>query len=91
MAEYKRLFADAPPVAGIVTDFAVHAFWIHRNIDGYAVANDAVRDVMIARGVAPERIVASGIPVRPDSFPEASRVRRCASVSVCRRIVRLHC
>jgi processive 1,2-diacylglycerol beta-glucosyltransferase len=69
MAEYKRLFADAPPVAGIVTDFAVHAFWIHRNIDGYAVANDAVREVMIARGVAPERIVASGIPVRPEFVP----------------------
>jgi processive 1,2-diacylglycerol beta-glucosyltransferase len=66
MAEYKRLFADAPPVVGIVTDFAVHAFWIHRNIDGYAVATDAVRELMIARGVAPERIVASGIPVRPE-------------------------
>jgi processive 1,2-diacylglycerol beta-glucosyltransferase len=69
MAEYKRLYADAPPVVGIVTDFAVHAFWIHRNIDGYAVANDAVRDVMIARGVAPERILASGIPVRPEFVP----------------------
>ncbi|MGA8533787.1 MAG: hypothetical protein WB615_06745, partial [Candidatus Tumulicola sp.] len=61
MAEYKRLFDDAPPVVGIVTDFAVHAFWIHQNIDGYAVATEAVRDVMIARGVAPERVVASGI------------------------------
>jgi processive 1,2-diacylglycerol beta-glucosyltransferase len=66
MAEYKRLFHDAPPVVGIVTDYAVHAFWIHRNVDAYAVANDAVRDLMIGRGVAPERVIASGIPVRPD-------------------------
>jgi processive 1,2-diacylglycerol beta-glucosyltransferase len=66
MAEYKRLYADAPPVVGIVTDYAVHAFWIHRNIEGYAVATEAVRDVMIARGVAPERVLASGIPVRPE-------------------------
>jgi processive 1,2-diacylglycerol beta-glucosyltransferase len=71
MAEYKRLYADAPPVVGIVTDFAVHQFWIHRNVDGYAVATDAVRDVMIARGVAPERIAASGIPVRPEFAPGA--------------------
>jgi processive 1,2-diacylglycerol beta-glucosyltransferase len=66
MAEYKRLFPDAPPVVGIVTDYAVHAFWIHRNVDAYAVANDAVRDLMIGRGIAPERVVASGIPVRPE-------------------------
>ncbi|HXW77034.1 MAG TPA: hypothetical protein VEJ20_06450, partial [Candidatus Eremiobacteraceae bacterium] len=37
MAEYKREYADAPPVIGIVTDFVVHPFWIHRNIDAYAV------------------------------------------------------
>jgi processive 1,2-diacylglycerol beta-glucosyltransferase len=69
MAEYKRLYADSPPVVGIVTDFAVHAFWIHRNIDGYAVATEAVRELMIARGIAPERIFASGIPVRPEFVP----------------------
>ena len=66
MAEYKRLFSDAPPVVGIVTDFAVHAFWVHANIDGYAVATDAVRDVMIGRGLEADRIVASGIPVRAE-------------------------
>ncbi len=69
MAEYKRIYDDAPPVVGIVTDFAVHAFWIHENIDGYAVANDAVRDVMIARGISPQCVAASGIPVRPEFAP----------------------
>ncbi len=65
MAEYKRMFADAPPVVGIVTDFAVHTFWIHDNIDAYCVSTDAIRDTMIARGVRPERIMTSGIPVDP--------------------------
>jgi len=69
MAEYKRMYDDAPPVAGIVTDYAVHAFWIHRNIDAYVVASDALREVMIARGIAPERVVASGIPVSPEFAP----------------------
>lgn len=73
MAEYKRLFADAPPAIGIVTDFAVHAFWIHRNIDGYVVANDSVRDVMIARGISADRIVAAGIPVREEFVPGGER------------------
>jgi processive 1,2-diacylglycerol beta-glucosyltransferase len=65
MAEYKKLYSDAPPVAGIVTDFAVHGFWIHNNVDAYAVATDAMRQTMVARGIAAERIMATGIPVDP--------------------------
>jgi processive 1,2-diacylglycerol beta-glucosyltransferase len=66
MAEYKRRFSDAPPVAAIVTDFAVHGFWIHRNIDRYVVATGAMRDSLLSRHVRPEAIEVSGIPVRPE-------------------------
>jgi processive 1,2-diacylglycerol beta-glucosyltransferase len=65
MAEYKRLYDDAPPVVGIVTDFAVHAFWMHDNIEGYCVATEAMRETMVARGVHRERIAVTGIPVDP--------------------------
>ena len=63
MAEYKKQFPGAPPVVGVVTDFVVHAFWIHENIEGYAVATEEMRDTLVARGVAARRIVVSGIPV----------------------------
>lgn len=63
MAEYKREFADAPPVVGIVTDFVVHPFWIHRNIDGYAVATTAMRHALISHGVANDRVRVTGIPI----------------------------
>ena len=63
MAEYKRMFDDAPPVVGIVTDFAVHAFWINTDIDGYAVATNEMRAQILARGVAPDRVAVTGIPV----------------------------
>jgi processive 1,2-diacylglycerol beta-glucosyltransferase len=63
MAEYKKQFADAPPVVGVVTDFVVHAFWIHKNIEAYAVATDEMRATLVARGIPYERIVVSGIPV----------------------------
>ncbi len=65
MAEYKKLYDDSPPVVGIVTDFAVHAFWMHDNVDGYAVATDAMRKTMIARGIRADRIRVTGIPVHP--------------------------
>ncbi len=69
MAEYKREFPDAPPVVGIVTDFAVHGFWIHDNIDRYVVATDAMRATLVARRVAADRIFVTGIPVRREFAP----------------------
>jgi processive 1,2-diacylglycerol beta-glucosyltransferase len=74
MAEYKTLFGDAPPVVAIVTDFAVHRFWIHENIDGYCVATEAMRGAIVERGLAPERVLVSGIPVRHEfATPSAPR------------------
>lgn len=63
MSEYKRQFDSKLPVVGIVTDFVVHPFWIYPNVDTYAVATQDMRRALVARGVAPERIVVSGIPV----------------------------
>ncbi len=65
MSEYKRQFDPGLPVVGIVTDFVVHPFWIYPNIDAYAVATPEMRATLVARGVARERIVISGIPVDP--------------------------
>jgi processive 1,2-diacylglycerol beta-glucosyltransferase len=78
MAEYKKQFADAPPVVGVVTDFVVHAFWIHNNIEAYAVATPEMRATLIARGIPRDRIVVSGIPVRSDfsqRSPDACALR----------------
>jgi processive 1,2-diacylglycerol beta-glucosyltransferase len=63
MSEYKRHFAPALPVVGIVTDFVVHPFWIYPNIDAYSVATPEMRQALLARGVLEERVVLSGIPV----------------------------
>ena len=64
MAEYKNEFADAPPIVAIVTDFAVHGFWVHKNIDRYVVATEAMRSALLARRVPRDAISVSGIPVR---------------------------
>lgn len=71
MAEYKRLYAPSLPVVGIVTDFAVHGFWVHDNVDAYVVATPAMRDALIARGIDGERVSPIGIPVRPEFAPTA--------------------
>lgn len=73
MAEYKKLYADAPPVVGIVTDFAVHGFWVHENIDRYVIATDALRPSLTARGVRESSIFATGIPVRSEFAQDSEK------------------
>jgi len=63
MSEYKLQFDPDLPVVGIVTDFVVHPFWIYTNIDAYAVATPEIRHTLIARGVATDRVLVSGIPI----------------------------
>jgi processive 1,2-diacylglycerol beta-glucosyltransferase len=90
MAEYKRLYDPSLPVVGIVTDFAVHAFWAHENVDGYCVATPAMRDALRARGVDLERVGVTGIPVDPrfgaSSEPRES-IRGRLGLPLDRRIV----
>jgi processive 1,2-diacylglycerol beta-glucosyltransferase len=79
MADFKRSFADAPPVVGVVTDFVVHPFWIHRNIDAYAVATPAMRQALLNHGVAHDRVTVTGIPVDPRfAVPASPRALRRA-------------
>ncbi len=74
MAEYRNLYADAPPAVAIVTDFAVHGFWIHENIDRYVIATEAMRAVLTARGISDSSIAVTGIPVRRE-FGAVSETR----------------
>lgn len=47
----------------VITDFAVHPFWINVGTDLYVVACEPTRDQLISSGVSPDSIRAYGIPV----------------------------
>ncbi|MBI5873597.1 MAG: glycosyltransferase [Candidatus Omnitrophica bacterium] len=47
----------------VITDFGVHNFWICPGTDIYCCASDATRDILIAKGIAPENIRITGIPL----------------------------
>lgn len=51
------------PLVTCVTDVTSHSEWIHPGTDCYLVAGEAVRDGLAAKGVAPDTVVVSGIPV----------------------------
>jgi processive 1,2-diacylglycerol beta-glucosyltransferase len=64
LARLKGLGRFAPPVWTVVTDFDVHALWIHP-VDGYAVASEEVAVRLRDRDPAARRIAVTGIPISP--------------------------
>lgn len=48
----------------VVTDFSLHSRWIHPNIDKYYVASDELKEQLISKDIAHNRVEVSGIPVR---------------------------
>jgi len=46
-----------------VTDFKAHTFWVNNGVDVYTVAIQQTADGLIKKGVQPERIIVTGIPV----------------------------
>lgn len=53
------------PMVAVVTDFQTHPFWIYPNIDLYAVATHEIESQLIGKGIAPEKIKVTGIPIDP--------------------------
>lgn len=65
MAAEKRSGRLRVPLIGVITDFAVHTYWLHQEVDLYLVGHDDVKQEMIRRGISANRIRVTGIPIRP--------------------------
>ncbi len=52
------------PVHVVITDYVVHSQWIHPHVDRYYVADPSVGAGLERRGIASDRITATGIPIR---------------------------
>jgi len=77
-AHLKRSGQIKSRVICVVTDFDVHRIWICPGIDCYTGACDYTRDILIALGIPPGRVVTSGIPTDPKFLKdyEPSALRR---------------
>jgi processive 1,2-diacylglycerol beta-glucosyltransferase len=53
-----------PPHTTVVTDFVAHSQWIAPGVDRYCVAAQEVKHDFVARGIAPDRVIVTGVPVR---------------------------
>lgn len=53
------------PLVTVVTDYVAHSQWIHSGVDMYIVGCNDVYEELVSRGISPERIHVTGIPVNP--------------------------
>jgi processive 1,2-diacylglycerol beta-glucosyltransferase len=54
---------DLPLAVCVVTDFEAHALWLGDAVDVYCVAAEETKARLVARGVASENVIATGIPI----------------------------
>lgn len=62
--ELKKQTGFSIPVYHVLTDFCLHKIWVHRQVDYYFVATDAVKQAMVDIGVSEDCIGVTGIPIR---------------------------
>lgn len=65
-AAEKRRGHLAIPLIAVMTDFALHAYWVHPEVDLYCVATEEERRYLIQQGLPATQIAVTGIPISPD-------------------------
>ncbi len=83
MSAEKRAGRLKVPLICVVTDFGVHTYWLHEEVDLYLVGHDDVKREMVQRGISADRIRVTGIPIMP-KFGES------ANQAEVRQKLRLH-
>ncbi len=53
------------PLICVVTDFGVHSYWLHSEVDLYLVAHEDIKKEMVGKGIQENRIRVTGIPIAP--------------------------
>ncbi|HHU31316.1 MAG TPA: glycosyltransferase [Clostridia bacterium] len=51
------------PLATIITDNIMHALWFNPNVDLYLVANEMIKKELIKKGISPDDVKVTGIPI----------------------------
>lgn len=63
IAEQKRRGNCRLPLVAIITDYAVHSYWVDPEVNLYIVANHESQKSLTAKGVPKEKIKVCGIPI----------------------------
>jgi len=71
-AEKRRGNLDIPLIS-VITDFAVHSYWVHPEVDLYCVASEEAKRYLVHQGLPASKIVVTGIPISPTFLGHVAR------------------
>lgn len=54
------------PLIAIVTDYAVHAYWLYHEVDAYLVAHENLKRFLINQGISARKVHVTGIPINTE-------------------------
>lgn len=66
------------PLCTVITDYDAHGSWMNRQVDQFLVSTESVRRTLLKRGVHPNSVNVTGIPVHPTFWTKEDKavVRR---------------
>src|SRR5690606_10351488 len=70
LADNKARGNFSQPFYVVVTDFMAHATWLVPGVERYYVPGDLTERILLMRGVPPDHIAVTGIPVRLEMTEE---------------------
>jgi processive 1,2-diacylglycerol beta-glucosyltransferase len=76
VAAYKKEKGNGLPLAAVITDYLVHPYWLHDNVDLYIVPTEETKETLIERGIPGRKIKEIGIPIDPKFMSSYDKVRR---------------
>lgn len=63
LADFKRQKSLSIPLIAVLTDYAPHIYWFHKNVDYYVVPSLQVKKRFIDKGVDDSKLKVLGIPI----------------------------
>jgi processive 1,2-diacylglycerol beta-glucosyltransferase len=81
-AEKRRGRLAGIPLIAVITDFAVHSYWVYNEVDLYCVPSEEVRKTLVKQGILAARIVVTGIPISPVFLQRVPKERVLASMKL---------
>jgi len=75
-AAYKKEKGNGLPLAAVITDYLVHPYWLHDNVDLYIVPTEETKETLMERGIPGRKIRHIGIPIDPKFMSSYDKLER---------------
>ncbi len=65
-ADWKKFNKKPLKLAAVITDFDIYPLWARREVDLFLVAHEELKVMLEQKGIPPERITVTGLPIDPE-------------------------